>query len=363
MFRSIELANFQSHKHSIIEFCEGLNVISGSSDSGKSAILRALRWVYDNRPQGDAIRNWNSKKEDLINVRVNFNEGAFVSKEKDTKARYRVFGTRKPLEAFKQDVPDEIREAFNLSDYNIQSQHDPYFLLNDSPGEVAKKLNKVIGLDVIDKLFRFLNSHITDTKKALEREEANGNTLSARIGNLAYLDDVEKDINALEILDKKKETLRCDLYTVTIALDNIERHNEEIEKMQQVVKLEQDVIKLLSTIDKYEDTKEGITGLSELVASIKSVEERLTLEKEWLSVENSHNELIAMLPRLSVKVNSEAVSNLLGSIQDYDSKEQALSKSIVNQVATYEKLLKEHKMCPLCGSAIDKKTLDKLLSV
>lgn len=50
--KSIEIENFQSHKYSKLDFSERLNVIVGPSDNGKSAIIRALKWVLFNEPKG-----------------------------------------------------------------------------------------------------------------------------------------------------------------------------------------------------------------------------------------------------------------------------------------------------------------------
>jgi DNA repair exonuclease SbcCD ATPase subunit len=47
------LENFQSHKYSEVDFAAGLNVIVGPSDTGKSAVIRALKWVLYNEPSGD----------------------------------------------------------------------------------------------------------------------------------------------------------------------------------------------------------------------------------------------------------------------------------------------------------------------
>ena len=58
MIKSLELFNFQSHAHTLIEFSDGVNIISGTSDSGKSAILRALRWVIRNEPSGLGVVSW-----------------------------------------------------------------------------------------------------------------------------------------------------------------------------------------------------------------------------------------------------------------------------------------------------------------
>ena len=51
--KRIILQNFQSHKYSVIELNEELNVIVGPSDSGKSAIIRGLKWALYNEPAGD----------------------------------------------------------------------------------------------------------------------------------------------------------------------------------------------------------------------------------------------------------------------------------------------------------------------
>ena len=51
--KKIILENFQSHKYSVIELNEELNVIVGPSDSGKSAIIRGLKWALYNEPSGD----------------------------------------------------------------------------------------------------------------------------------------------------------------------------------------------------------------------------------------------------------------------------------------------------------------------
>lgn len=52
MIKSIELKNIQSHENTRLDFDKGINVIVGSSNNGKSAILRGLYWARYNRPLG-----------------------------------------------------------------------------------------------------------------------------------------------------------------------------------------------------------------------------------------------------------------------------------------------------------------------
>ena len=58
MIEKLQIKNFQSHKDSTLEFSPGVNVIVGSSDSGKSAIIRGLRWLAYGKPRGDSMRSW-----------------------------------------------------------------------------------------------------------------------------------------------------------------------------------------------------------------------------------------------------------------------------------------------------------------
>jgi len=49
MLKKISIQNFQSHKKTELDLVDGINVIYGLSQSGKSAILRALNWIIFNR--------------------------------------------------------------------------------------------------------------------------------------------------------------------------------------------------------------------------------------------------------------------------------------------------------------------------
>src|SRR4030066_1118308 len=176
---SIKLNNFQAHKESIIDLSLGINVVIGSSDSGKTAVLRALRWCINNRPSGKAyISYWNRDKDG------NPKEGTSVSvikgllkvkRERSEKFNGYDFGEDDKLEALKTDVPQEVSSFFNLSEVNIQKQMEAPFLLSESPAEIARFFNEIIHLDLIDTVLskaelmrRRLNQ---DLSAAVEKEK------------------------------------------------------------------------------------------------------------------------------------------------------------------------------------------------
>ncbi len=45
--KSLRLENFQSHKDLYVEFSDGLNIITGTNNAGKTAIFRALDYIYN----------------------------------------------------------------------------------------------------------------------------------------------------------------------------------------------------------------------------------------------------------------------------------------------------------------------------
>jgi len=152
MIKNIQIKDFQSHKDSQLTLDPGVNVVIGSSDCGKSSIIRAIKWVTQNRPQGDSFRNNQLKPKEEVKVDLTFKEGSTVSRLKSSKINSYVVG-KKELKALRSDVPEEVKKLIRIKEVNLQSQHpsDQYFLLTDSPGQVAKKFNEVVGLEIMDK--------------------------------------------------------------------------------------------------------------------------------------------------------------------------------------------------------------------
>ena len=63
MFTRLEIKNFQSHKNTTIDFDKNINSICGETDNGKSAVIRAIKWIVENRPLSIESSNsyWNEK--------------------------------------------------------------------------------------------------------------------------------------------------------------------------------------------------------------------------------------------------------------------------------------------------------------
>lgn len=319
MFKKLLIRNFQSHKNTDVEFDPGVNVIAGASDSGKSSMFRSLIWVINNRPLGDSVRNWKCKKDDEVYVEIELgNEPVSIAKNRIGKTSSYVLRDDVEAisyEAFKQDVPDEIRSALNMSEINIQSQHDSYFLLNDSPGEVARKLNELTGLDVIDRLFKFINGKILSTKRLLDDASSNIITTTNDIEGLSYIDTLEGELEALEVL--------------------INDYNKKVKEQDDV---------------------------HSLIISLEDIDEKIKDYEDWLTIENEYEALNQKVKDyVNKKTNYHLILSIVANIENIENQITSKEKIANESKSKYEKLLKTHGLCPLCGSKISDKMLKGIL--
>lgn len=313
---SIYLKNFQSWEKQRINFHKGFNAIIGASDSGKSSVIKAIDWVINNRPLGDEFKSWFSDKDDKTVVSLNFDEDIKISKERVGSKNIYKLPNGLTLSAFRSDVPQEVTELCNMREYNIQRQHEGYFLLQESPGERAKKLNKAVGLDIIDGLYSFLNSRTLEINRELKRTEEVKESIKEDLKKYRDLDMVEEI--AQQLLEKVK------LYN---------RGLSNVDKVSRAIKN----IKILTTaIKRRKDGLKAVQNAPNLHLQITQygVMQR-TLEK--------NRQILETVKRLEKLIKIKA-------------------KELVGDKEEYIDILSKNKQCPTCGTKIDKATIDIIKS-
>lgn len=200
MIKSIVLNNFLSHKKTKLDFSDGVNIICGPTDSGKSAIIRALRWVITNRPTGDSFRSsWGGDTE----VSIVTDKSEIIRAKTDKGNFYQL--DKLEFKAFKADVPEEIKKALNLDATNLQTQFESHFLLSKSAGEVATHFNKVAHLDKIDVGLQNIQRWLRKLQQDIIYNEAQVEELTEQLSEYDDLKVIEKLVTRLELLDKEVE--------------------------------------------------------------------------------------------------------------------------------------------------------------
>jgi exonuclease SbcC len=310
MLSALTLVNYQKHKLLEITFDQNITTIVGSSERGKSAIIRALVWL--------ALNRWNGSKKDIhsgatfakVKLKV---DGREVVRKSGKGNLYRL--DKKVFRAFGNQVPQEIAKLLNVSEVNFQEQFEPHFWLSQSPGEVSRELNAIVDLDVIDTSLAELAS---ETRKAKLTYEINKDAYSKAVKEKKALEwTVDADEELGFLLDKNKLI------------------QEKQKGIQRIDFLIQEVTQHQTTKRIWEECGrqgEEIVSKGERLANVSSRLKRLII-------------LIASLDTVE-RITSLAIPKLF---VDPQIKIQRLS-DLINQLEETECLLSQ--ICPSCGQPI-----------
>ncbi len=214
----LHLKDFQCHESLGIKFDPKVTCLIGPSDVGKSAVLRAIRWVAFNRPLGDAcVREGTERSTVKLLVdgqTIRRRRGKGINSYELDKKKYGAFGN---------SVPESIDNLLNLSDANVQGQHDPSFWFSLSPAEVARQLNQVVDLDVMDAVVARVASRVRLV--GVERDVVTKRLREAQgeLEELSYVPEVEKAVEKLEALEESCITDESDLLALSDMIAEIEK--------------------------------------------------------------------------------------------------------------------------------------------
>ena len=345
MISTLELKNFQSHKQSLLEFHSGMNVIIGKSDTGKSAIIRALRLVTENKPNGDSYRShWGGDTE----VSISKNNETLSRIRKNTQNGYVLNGTEH--NAIGQDVPEEILKWINFTEVNLQSQMDAPFLLSETSGKVAQYFNKVAGLEQIDASIKYITSVHKKAKSENEMLEKYIKGINTDISALPDINTFEKSVTRLARMQSRIEKLiqqRIAITTIVTDLQVIENKKIPVEilkakeiQLQKLINLSSRISIETATVNSlqritnsYKRNIKELEAIKQKTKGLKTVEKALQLSVEIRKNEKAHKQIerIIQVNEKNTKQEKECTQVIV-----YD-------KTVNNCIGIYTDAVKRHR--------------------
>lgn len=250
----ITLKNFQGHEESSLDIVRpGINVLVGKSRAGKSAIVRAIEALCG---QGPMYRRRGSKE-----TRVEWDGCARI--RSNTKNKFEIDG------AMRSDTPKELQDRLRLSAINFRPQHQPYFLLADSPGAVAREMNKLTDLGVIDYVVGALKKSVKDTEAEVKVAAGNVTLLEKKVAGFDWAVAAAEDL-------KKIEDLQAEAVEVGARVSALETVLTELDKIEDYL----DFMPPTSTvwIDQL-DVRLSTTEMENLTRTVSEIEE----VESWLA--------------------------------------------------------------------------------
>lgn len=294
MIKTITLQNFQSHKSTHLELSPGVNIIIGPSDSGKTAIIRALRWVIFNRPQGDSFRShWGGKTEVSITLEApGIDIDPEITRIKDKVDEYIMNGMS--FKAMRSDIPKEIQEVLNMNEVNIQLQLDSPFLLSETPGAVAQHFNKVAKLDKIDTGLQNIQSWIRQIVSDIKYKEEDIEKKQEELSQFDFLPTLEIDIEVLEQLEVSKLHAIKQSNRISLLSKQIQEKDLEIQEASDIIKAEPLLLQILPLYTQIEKHDASLGKLEKILTSISDKEAQIDELTLLINAEDKVTELLTL---------------------------------------------------------------------
>lgn len=316
----IQLKNFQSHIDTALNFSSGLNVIVGPSDSGKTSVIRAIKWVLYDEPQGDSVLRTGA---DEVYVRIEMSDGSWIEKiRKKKKTVYTVYDVltsqKEVFQGSRGDVKQRVGSILGMrfdgdggkSSYNLQEQLAAPFLLSDSGSAKAAAIGQLIGLDIIDDATQGTRSDITSKKQQINRILKEENKLDEILNRYEGLEEVGTRLNQVEDLLGCIGQKQADLEHTMVLSEKIDHFLSQISDVQNHLKKYRNIETLEKIFEKINCFSETYHKQIQLWQKKEILENAITKNLQVLSdtaeietLENKIQQLVKNLDRYSKILN------------------------------------------------------------
>lgn len=329
---SVEIHNFQSHEDTVVTFDNGLNIIVGESNNGKTSIMRAIMWVIDNQPLGtDFIM---AGKNDC-RVKICYDDGTSIERGRTLKdtgyykityidengnlqnAEYRGFTNAVPVEVANVHQMPRVNITKDIETHlNVLSQLDGPFLLTESPLTKASAIGRITGTHVIDAAIKDSNKTILSNGKLIKSYEAD---LKEKQNELSMLPDVDK----MEAFSNAYTAIVEAMKKAQDVVDRLQTYQTDIAVTSSKIAQEQSTLsnaKCMASLSKVvRIASEKLQGVHQLHAKMELHD---SLTEQIVSCEDSvaRSKMISSLLPVVTKANglSAEIDRLSKSIHDYE---------------------------------------------
>lgn len=360
MLKKLTLQNFQKHADLEINFVNGVNVLYGQSDAGKSCIRRAIEWVVQNE-NIDGVRKTGTKK---TTVTITLDNNIEVERVRSTSINRYIIRKGKEEQIFDsigKSIPDEVKEVLTIYPIKIdneeiylnsQPQIGLPFLFDKSPAFRMKLFNKLTGNDVLDKLFGEFNKDILRIKRNLkeetERFDNRKTDLQIKKTDMEKAEVIHKRlknrIEKLKVKFKKYSKLLelKELHYSNITSQNLVKKSLSVIKFPQVNVLQQ----LTNKINRFTMLVTHKNNTEKVEIGLNKVRRQLK-ELKPLSIDTG--DLKGKIDRfVKIGVIYEKFSQNQGLLLDIRKDLRILDKDIDHG----NKELKKYRICPTCEQEI-----------
>ena len=257
--KKIEASNYRSFENIDVELSEGINVIFGETDTGKSNIFRLLSlWAFNG--SGDSFITAGEKKC-TIDI-----DGIKLEKGRKGKGLNRYSYKDEVYDNVGINCPDEINNITKIKEVsfgniskkiNFISQKKPFFIIGENKFDNAKILGHISNIHVIHGAIKIGNKKLRSTKKDLQNNEMDFEAKKTELQEYKNLKEVKVELNECNELIDEIEKLNIDIVNIEFMRDNLievikdsKKIDNELDKLSGIEDIDfEELIKLNDKID------------------------------------------------------------------------------------------------------------------
>lgn len=369
--KRLEIKGFESHVDTTINFSGHLTVITGATDSGKSAILRAIRKLFLGEPLGD---NFVNKKVGQASIVATLEDGHELSyTRKGTQSTYTIYHPSGVLQEYiSSKVPEEFitlsgitKDTFGdfVQSLNFAFQLEAPFLLSETSSTGAKVLGTLANVDDVDGALKDCTAEVYKHREQRRQSQARIDEINADLQQFANLEQVESLVTACEYLVNHIEKLEnrqailnnlqsklqtgqvlidqlqdklCKLSVVPELAEDLQHIEQSQQRYDRLLQLFSQVGKYQMTIDNLQSKLAYLQNVDVLTASLDSVEKSYNRFIVLQSLDKQYKASLDQQGRLTAKLDKfKVTSDLAKMLADIETKYHTLQR--------YEQLWGEHR--------------------
>lgn len=214
--KSIRIQDFQNHQDTFFELKPGLNIITGSSDNGKSAISRSLHLAFL-----DSFRKYDVREgQKNAKVTITYNNGDWYSRTKgDTnEIEYQREGQEKVKHSrFSKSIPSDVTEFLGYIPRTLSgalplaNQEEKFFLVNLSDEALPKEISRLLGIDDLEEAASLLGSEVNKISGDIKKIVGEIENTKEKLKPYEDLDEKTNNLNEFKTRIAEYEALEKEI--------------------------------------------------------------------------------------------------------------------------------------------------------
>lgn len=348
MLKSIRIKNFQSIYDAELPL-QPFTVLVGASSSGKSAIVRALHLLVNNKRGSDFISH--STSTATVSAELN---GHSVEIHRSTSSskpnQYMIDGVK--FTKLGGESPQEARSLFPPSELAIVRQFDQPFLLTSPGAEVARTLGSLTN---VDKVFAAAREAGRRKLGASADVRATKDSLTSATEALEELEDTEALERAVEAVTealRAYESLSSRHAAASAAVEGIHKLTESYRSVVFPTPLgftAEDISGVREKIAAAESSRELLTSIRQAVTGLKKISTLPKLKFSQADIDEARGSAMQAVQArelvTKIRETASAYKSSAAAVKEAAGKRDAL-------VQQRQEVLDSSDVCAMCGQTL-----------